>query len=166
MSFAFLNDVYENKLLTQTENDYNEIVNNLLGINNEKKIKKEKDPKKDYNYTRKTEVKDFTNEVINKNNIDINDIEKTSKYIMNKYDVKNTEKKEKEPSIKDCEDFLKHLERCQRCRFFLIKKLNLDKNKDEINNEKYLDIVIFALSGIFILFLLDIILDFGKNFKK
>ena len=56
------------------------------------------------------------------------------------------------------------------------KKLTIDdllgalKNPDGISEdmkrEQYLDLAIFTLSGVFILFLLDIVLYFGKSLNK
>lgn len=192
MSYAYIDDVYDSNF-SQLENDYNKIVENILGINKNKKQENKKQENKNKesniektnkNYTRKIIVPEFTNKISSdyydynqeQKNIDLNDIEKTSKYIQNKYDNKNQKKIEKignkenfnnkEPTLKECEDFLIHLEKCSHCRMFLIKKFNLDKKPEDIKREKYLDIVIFALSGIFMLFLVDIILDFGKKLKK
>jgi len=35
-----------------------------------------------------------------------------------------------------------------------------------MKREQYLDLAIFTLSGVFILFLLDIVLNFGKSLNK
>lgn len=151
MSYAFIEDVYDNKLSSNLDNDYDQIVENILGVK----------PTQLYNLTTKESVSDYSN---------INEIKekKVEKKIKKK--VENVVKVKKEHfddiSIKECEDFLNHLEKCQRCRMFLIKKFNLDKKPDDIKREQYLDIIIFALSGVFVLFLLDIVLNFGKNLNK
>jgi hypothetical protein len=160
MSFAFLSDVYNDK----DENDYGLIVNNILNVNEEPGLKKDK-------FTRFTPANDQSNE-LNYSNLD-----DMSKLIEKKYNKKKKEKKEIakkiepkkenfENEIKQCEKFLEHLEKCSRCRQFLIKKFKLDKNPEDMKREQYLDLAIFTLSGVFILFLLDIVLNFGKSLNK
>ena len=143
MSYAFLEDVYETRM-SNLDNDYNEIVKNILGVS----------PSNKYNLTKKEQPKDFTNKV--------EEVEKE--------EIKIPEKKienfNNEPSIKDCEDFIRHLEKCRKCRMMLIKKFKLDKNPEDYKRDEYLDIVIYGLTGIFLLFLIDIILNFGKKLGK
>jgi len=142
MSYAFLDDVYDTRISSNLDNDYNEIVKNILGVS----------PSNKYNLTKKEQPKDFTNKVE-----EVKVEEKVEKKIEN---FKN------EPTIKDCEDFIKHLEKCRKCRMMLIKKFKLDKNPEDYKREEYLDIVIYGLTGIFLLFLIDIILNFGKKLGK
>jgi len=158
MSYAYLDDVYNTNLTSNLDNDYNKIVENILGIN----------PSEKYNLTTKKEVSDFTNELdYDKLKEDNKKIVKKNKKIKEKV---NKEKVNKENfsnvTFKECEDFLKHLEKCSRCRMILIKKFNLLQDPNEYKREQYLDIIIYALSGIFLLFLLDIVLNFGKKINK
>ena len=152
MSYAFIEDVYNTKLTHNLDNDYNQIVENILGIK----------PKQKYELTTKVKPNDFSNG----NEVKVE--EEKEKKIKKK--VEKVEKKQKENfedvSVKECEDFLNHLQKCQRCRMFLIKKFNLDKKPEDIKREQYLDIIIFGLSGVFVLFFLDMILNFGKSLKK
>lgn len=157
MSYAFIEDVYNTNRISNLDNDYNQIVENILGIK----------PSNKYNLTKKIDVQDFSNKVP-----EVEEIEKVKKVEEVKVEHEKSEIKNKkenfnnEPSYKDCEDFLRHLEKCQRCRMLLIKKFNLDKKPEDYKREEYLDIVIYALSGVFLLFLIDIILNFGKNLNK
>jgi len=158
MSFAFLSDVYNDN---KDDNDYGLIVNNILNVDKEPGLKKE--------FTRFNPVDDQSNE-LNYSNLD-----DMSKLIEKKYNEKKENEGQKknegqkenfENEIKQCENFLEHLEKCSRCRQFLIKKFKLDKNPEDMKREQYLDLAIFTLSGVFILFLLDIVLNFGKNLNK
>ena len=165
MSFAFLDDVYKD----EDNKDYGLIVNNILNVNNDEPgLKKE-------NFTRYTPVDDNSNE------LNYSNIENMSKYIEEKYNEQKEEKKEnkkkkkikkkenfttEQNEIEECEEFIKHLSKCSRCRQLLIKKLNLNRNPEDIKREQYLDLVIFTLSGVFVLFLLDMVLNFGKNLNK
>jgi len=162
MSFAFLDDLYNDE---NNEKDYGLIVNNILNVDKEPGLKKDK-------FTRFFPANDQSNE-LNYSNLD-----NMSKLIEKKYNEKKSEEKIKKKikkkenfttgqnEIEQCEKFIEHLSKCSRCRQFLIKKLNLDKNPDDIKREQYLDLAIFTLSGIFILFLLDIVLNFGKSLNK
>jgi len=167
MSFAFLDDVYNSD---KDENDYGLIVNNILNVNDEPGLKKD-------NFTRFNPVDDQSNE-LNYSNLDNSNLDDMSKLIEKKYNKKKTAEKKKVKEIKienkenfkneieQCEQFLEHLSKCSRCRQFLIKKFKLDKNPEDIKREQYLDLAIFTLSGVFILFLLDIVLNFGKSLNK
>ena len=147
MSYAFLDDVYDTRISSNLDNDYNEIVQNILGVS----------PSRKYNLTKKEEPKDFTNKVE-----EVQEVEE----VQIKTQEKKIEKFNNEPTIKDCEDFIRHLEKCRKCRMMLIKKFKLDKNPEDYKREEYLDIVIYGLTGIFLLFLIDIILNFGKKLGK
>ena len=170
MSFAFLDDAYNINGNQKNEGDYGLIVNDILNIDDNPGLKKEK-------FTRFTPIDD------NDNELNYSNLEDMSEYITNKYENKygkikeqkkeNKKEQKKEQKkenftdeIKQCEDFIEHLSKCSRCRQFLIKKLKLDKNPDDIKRDQYLDLAIFSLSGIFILFLLDMVLNLGKSMNK
>jgi hypothetical protein len=159
MSFAFLDDVYNDDKILKNEKNYGLIVNDILNTDDNPGLKKQK-------FTRFTPVND------NDSELNYSNLEDMSKYIANKYEknikkTKKIKKKEKKENfkneIKDCEDFIAHLSKCSRCRQFLIKKLKLDKKPDDIKREQYLDLAIFSLSGVFLLFLLDMVLNLGKS---
>lgn len=155
-NYAFIEDVYETRL-SNLDNDYDKIVENILGIKTKQK----------YNLTTKDKPSEFTNEIEIEEEKPVEKpiekpIEKPVKKTIEKPKIENFN----DVTIAECEDFLKHLEKCQRCRMFLIKKFNLDKKPEDLKREQYLDIIIFALSGVFVLFFIDIILNFGKNLKK
>tara|TARA_B110000285_G_scaffold193249_1_gene222156 strand:- start:803 stop:1297 length:495 start_codon:yes stop_codon:yes gene_type:complete len=163
MSFAFLDDVYNDNENMKTEKNYGLIVNDILNVDDNPGLKKQK-------FTRFTPVND------NGSELNYSNLQDMSEYIENKYE-KNIQKKNKkinkkvkkenfENEIKQCEDFIEHLASCSRCRQFLIKKLKLDKKPDDIKREQYLDLAIFSLSGVFLLFLLDMVLNLGKSLNK
>lgn len=168
MSFAFLDDVYNSD---KDENDYGLIVNNILNVDDEPGLKKD-------NFTRFNPVDDQSNELNYSNLASSSNLDDMSRLIEKKYNKKKTEQKENKTTevpkhkenfkneIEQCENFLEHLSKCSRCRQFLIKKFKLDKNPEDIKREQYLDLAIFTLSGVFILFLLDIVLNFGKSLNK
>jgi hypothetical protein len=63
----------------------------------------------------------------------------------------------------DCEDIIRHCLKCKNCRKKLIEafKINNEQNK----TDELLDIVIYALTGVFVLFLLDFFIKIGKIVK-
>ena len=162
MSFAYLDDLYKDD---DNEKDYGLIVDNILNVDDNPGLKKQK-------LTRFTPVNDNSSE------LNYSNLEDMSEFIANKYEkdiqknkkIKKINKKVKkenfENEIKQCEDFIEHLASCSRCRQFLIKKLKLDKKPDDIKREQYLDLAIFSLSGVFLLFLLDMVLNLGKSLNN
>jgi hypothetical protein len=156
MSYAFLNDVYDINQNKEKETDYGLIVSNILDIEDNKP-----GLKNDLLYTKFTPIEDQSNE------LNYSNLEKMSSYIEDKYLTNSEKKKENfQNEMDECINFIKHLEKCKKCRQFLIKKFNLDKKPEDIKREQYLDIVIFTLSGIFVLFLFDMIFNFGKSLNK
>ena len=66
----------------------------------------------------------------------------------------------------ECSTILKHLSVCAKCRDFIQKKFvpkEQPVEKEEDINDEYLDLAIYIVTGIFVLFLLDILIKFGKK---
>jgi len=74
-------------------------------------------------------------------------------------------------SAKDinCGHLLEHLAKCPKCRLYLEKHFgkqeNIQKYIQKKREDQFLDIAIYIVTGIFILFLLDIFVRLGKFMK-
>lgn len=74
-----------------------------------------------------------------------------------------------------CEDVLSHIMECKDCKEKLNKMLNINNNNvEEFSNmnsisnigNNVVDIAILLLLGVFIIFILDCFVRFGKYFRK
>ena len=69
----------------------------------------------------------------------------------------------------NCGHLLEHLAKCPKCRLYLEKHFGKQDNAEEYLRKKredqFLDIAIYIVTGIFILFLLDIFVRLGKFMK-
>lgn len=65
----------------------------------------------------------------------------------------------------ECSSILQHLSKCVKCRQFVQQKFVPEKNHEEEEDEddEYLDLAIYIVTGIFILFILDMLMKFGKR---
>ena len=67
----------------------------------------------------------------------------------------------------ECSSILKHLAVCEKCRQFIQKKFapepKKEEDEEEEENDEYLDLAIYIITGVFVLFLLDLLMKFGKN---
>ena len=68
----------------------------------------------------------------------------------------------------ECSSILKHLSQCEKCRQFVKQKFAPSRpihkeEEEEEENDEYLDLAIYVITGIFILFLLDMLLKFTKK---
>lgn len=162
MIYASLNDLYDDKLQSRT-NNYDDIIKNLIisqELNKEKTIP---DPilSEGSKYTKYKPVNDFTNKYNN-----IKEIEKKVENFENVEKKDTLDFKNNSKNI-ECMEFLDHISKCEKCREFIMKKMNLRPiNKEDKMRQDMLDIAIYVLSGIFILFLLDSFMGFGKMLKK
>jgi len=68
-----------------------------------------------------------------------------------------------------CSKMLFHLSKCSKCRKYVMEKFQIEKQEVSIakksTRDELLDIAIYIITGIFILFLLDIIVRLGKNLR-
>ncbi len=69
----------------------------------------------------------------------------------------------------NCGHLLEHLAKCPKCRLYLEKHFgkqeNIQKYIQRKREDQFLDIAIYIVTGIFILFLLDIFVRLGKFMK-
>ena len=65
----------------------------------------------------------------------------------------------------ECSSILKHLSQCEKCRHFVQKKFTpkVQEVKRSEQEDEYLDLAIYIVTGIFVLFILDMLLKFGKK---
>ena len=168
MNYASLDELYNNPINSRrpnTENNYDNIIKKIVySQKNDKNKTNIPDPSgNDENYLNYKDFGDFDND------FQPNDLEKK---------IENFENKKEEDTIsidlddldnenEKCVKFLDHVSKCEKCRKFIMKKLNLTtKTKEDKQKEEMLDIVIFILTGIFVLFLLDSFMNLGKYIKK
>ena len=160
MSYARLSDVwpdfkYSNKFQKYSNTLPKNIVNNLIetsetrgGNKYIKKSKKEvKRPVEPITYERSRDYP-LDNEEGKKV-----PIEKFSNVMYGKY-------------YSECSTILKHLSVCAKCRDFIKKKFIpevQDKQEVESEGDEYLDLAIYIVTGIFVLFILDMLMKFGRK---
>ena len=83
------------------------------------------------------------------------------------------DKKDDEPNVEkfsnlgkyqnDCSSILKHLSHCEKCREFVRGKFAPIRETEENKDDEYLDLAIYIVTGIFILFIIDILIKFKKR---
>ena len=147
MPYASLNEIYGEDFTKQTTNNfipnkYKNITNNIINYNNDDNIEKFYDI-------------DDSN-LDNLDDFDYSDDE----FIEEKENFNNTDNF-------NCNKFLYHLSVCEKCRNFAKKKFHnpnkIIKIPRKNKSDEILDIALFIISGIFLLFLLDIFLKLGKR---
>lgn len=66
----------------------------------------------------------------------------------------------------ECHVILKHLSECSKCRDFVrqkfISQTPIEDDGDDSDDE-YLDLAIYIVTGVFILFVLDMLMKFGRR---
>ena len=60
--------------------------------------------------------------------------------------------------VMNCASFIKHLRTCKKCQ-----RIMKEKYSNGGTNEQIIDIAIYGLTGVFILFLLDMFINLGKR---
>lgn len=69
----------------------------------------------------------------------------------------------------ECSSILTHLSHCEKCRHFVRQKFAPSKNQEKVEeedkDEEYLDLAIYIVTGVFILFVLDMLMKFGKRLR-
>ena len=154
-SYASLEEVYNPITLKKQQNKYNSIINDISSFN-----------KREAFTTRKSPMKEaFTNKVSKNDNVDnvnLDDLEK----MIESYNKPTTRVT---PSSKSsCDDFLEHIKTCESCRAYVTEKFSVapEKTESEKNREEMLDIAIYILTGVFVLFLLDTFMNLGRFLKR
>lgn len=159
-SYASLEEVYNPILLKKQQNKYNKIVSDISSFN-------KRSGRKDYSMTTRYEPKkeSFTNNIAKIDNVDNMNLDDLEKMI----DSYSKPGKKVIPSSRlSCDNFLEHIKTCKSCRAYVMEKFSIspEKTESEKNREEMLDIAIYILTGVFVLFLLDTFLNLGKFLKK
>lgn len=163
MNYASISEIYNQPTLSERKNSYDYIIKNLTNTQKSEPSKNIPLPIGDNRYTTYKKVENFSNSLESD----------TVKAIEDKIDreYNNPEKQyitmmTKEEDI-ECANFLNHIAKCEKCREFIIKKFNLTpKTSADKNREEMLDIAIYILTGVFVLFLLDSFMSLGKYIKR
>jgi hypothetical protein len=64
----------------------------------------------------------------------------------------------------DCMSVLEHVKKCKICQSKIIEERGKSENLFSLS-DNFLDILLYTISGIFILFLLDTVLRIGKSLR-
>ena len=162
MNYASIEEIYDQPVLQQRQNSYDYIINNLVKSHKSEPSKNIAAPLGDSKYTTYKKVENFSN------NLE----EDVLKKIEDKIDTEYNKPKKQYITIEDNEDiecakFLEHISKCKKCRDFIINKFDLTpKDPASKNREEMLDIAIYILTGVFVLFLLDSFMSLGKYIKR
>jgi FKBP-type peptidyl-prolyl cis-trans isomerase (trigger factor) len=163
MPFASLKEVYGDDFITTIQQNaqeqrpnfqYKSLFNGSLDEleNESENINKEID----------SFVSDYSNGLETYNNSEPYQEEDNYEDLVEEYETEST---------KDinCGHLLEHLAKCPKCRLYLEKHFgkqeNIQKYIQKKREDQFLDIAIYIVTGIFILFLLDIFVRLGKFMK-
>lgn len=140
MNYAELDEIYESNVLEIKKNQYNDIIKNITNQNyyDEK-------PDEKFLYSKYPTPKKKTNKI---------------KEIKVQEDVKENYENYVDT---ECDNFLEHILTCEKCKEYILQKYNMKDNS--INNDDMLDVAIYILTGIFVLFILDSFISLGKFLK-
>ena len=163
MNYASLNEIYDKNILEMRQNNYDVVIKNLIEQNKRQGyIENDEHKPAGINRTKFTtyqKVENYTNE--------LDELEKLIDKKYNKPSEKTEEIKFEMKEENNCLKILDHISKCEKCRKFIIEKFEI-KSEDpkEKSKEEMLDIVIYILSGVFVLYLLDSFLSLGKLLKN
>ena len=169
MNYASLDEIYDTKTLQVKKNNYNEVMKNLTHKNTrDEKMRTENtgEPKgiSRSKYSKYSKVENFTDDFEPNYG---NELDKLTQSIDTKYNKEPEHITIKEDEETECLRFLSHISKCEKCRNFIIKKFNIQsENPEQKNREEMLDIAIYILTGVFVLFLLDSFMNLGKYLKR
>ena len=164
---APLEIAYEENLVRKHQDSVDGIINKIIKTQQRDReffIKKEQ--KRQQEFSRFPEVKDYTYN---------NSVEAHLKYQDERAEKENREKiagkenfNSKPMTDMNCEEIIKHALGCPSCKQMLIEQFQKDDSltlKSKQNNDS-LDIIIYTLSGIFLLFLMNTFIKLGRSLKK
>jgi len=184
MNYASLSEIYDSPLLKERENKYNNIIKNLISSNQSENITRKNTSIptgiQQTNYTNYQEIgapvgnqrAEYTTYQNVENFSNSLEGDKVLKEIEDKIDLEYNQPKQEYITMKDSEEtdclkFLDHISKCEKCRNFIIKKFKLTpETPEQKNREAMLDIAIYILTGVFVLFLLDSFMSLGKFLNK
>ena len=164
MPYASLSEIYgasfANSLQDKpTMNKYDEITNNIVNYNKDTQ----------YSVEGNKNIENFYD--IDQENLENLDSDSDSD---SDSDDEEEENYQDEPfgnqDSQYCNRFLYHLSICGKCREFIRKKFGSERKIVEVprksNQDEFLDIALYIITGIFMLFLLDLFLKLGKFLGK
>ena len=169
MNYASLDEIYDTKSLQTKKNNYNEVMKNLTQKNvRDTKMRAENtgEPKgiSRSKYSRYSKIENFTDGAEPNYT---NELDQLTQSIDKKYNQEPEHITVKESEETECLRFLSHISKCEKCRNFIIKKFNIQpESPEQKNREEMLDIAIYILTGVFVLFLLDSFMNLGKYLKR
>ena len=165
-SYANLEDVYNPETLKRQENQYKKIVSDISSFNRRSGVK-------DYSYTTKRSPRkeSFTDKVVPVNMTKVDEVDNMNLDDLEKMIDNHSRKQQKKvtPTSKtSCDNFLEHIKTCKSCRAYVMEKFAVspEKSESDKNREEMLDIAIYILTGVFVLFLLDTFMNLGRFLKK
>ena len=158
MPYASLDEVYPGfiKNSSTKDNIYSDITNNIINYNKDTQYPENNiENFYDINEQKLDNIDNFNNEVESEAEDSDSDNEVD-------YQDENFEDLDKEY----CNRFLYHLSICNSCREFIRKKFGVRRKIVQIarknSKDEILDIALYIITGIFMLFLLDLFLKLGK----
>lgn len=184
MNYASLDEIYDVQSLKERDNKYHSIIRDLVSSNDRQStIRKNTSipsgiQQSNYtNYqevgapvgTQRSEYTTYQNVEDFSNNLEEN---KILKKLEDKIDLEYNQPKQEYITMKDTEEsdclrLLDHISKCKKCKEFIVKKFKLTpETPEQKNREAMLDIAIYILTGVFILFLLDSFMSLGKFLNK
>jgi hypothetical protein len=163
MPFASLKEVYGDDFVTITQQNTQQPNFQYKSLYNGKLDELETSPETE-NINKEIEsfVSDYSNGLESYENTEPYEEEEDYEDIIEDFENETT---------KDinCGHLLEHLAKCPKCRLYLEKHFGKQDNSQEYLRKKredqFLDIAIYIVTGIFILFLLDIFVRLGKFMK-
>ena len=166
MPFASLKEVYGDDFVTITENTTTDNTpinsyNSIYNINNARKDNLQESS--DQNKEVESFVSNYSTKLENYEDLDeLYKEEETEDSVLESFQ-NSTE------DSNGCGHLIKHLANCPKCRLYLEKYFGKQESIQRYiakkREDQFLDIAIYIVSGIFLLFLLDIFVRLGKFLK-
>jgi len=163
---APLSIAYDENLIRKHDDGVKGIINKIIETQQRDKkyfIQKEQERKK--NFSRYPTIQDYSYN---------NEVEKQLAY-QDRQAEKDQQRKLKSrrenfsmASDNSCQSFIEHARSCPGCAKKILDMLQSDEDKKmryKQNNDS-LDIIIYTLSGVFLLFLMNTFIKLGKSLKK
>lgn len=183
MNYASLDEIYKESSLQVKKNQYEDIIKNITSSNKKSVTKRDL-----YNYGEQPESNlyaTYKKQPASKNlystynrpenfNNNLEQQQQQVQYIESQLDNSSNQREHETITLdtdnneNDCLKFLDHLSKCKKCRDFIIKKFNLTEQDDPSikRKDEMLDMAIYILTGVFILFILDSFISLGKYIKR
>lgn len=171
MNYASLDEIYNdnNKMQQQIneqqqrQNSYDNIIKDLIYSQKEDSYSNIPEPiSTSNNFTTYQKVQNTSNKISPKKSA-----AKLEKRIENFEDSYKSKKIAIDIDNIPCDNMLEHILKCDKCRNIIIEEFQLNnKTIEDKKREDMLDVAIYVLTGVFVLFLLDSFMNLGKYLKK